>query len=74
MWKKNDDLSGLLSSPEAQALAGMLKGMDSDMLNKAASLASSGDTSGAQSVLAPLLQDPKIRELMKKLEEQNGGI
>lgn len=77
MWKKNDnfsqqDLSKLLASKEAMALAAMLQQMDTDTLNRAASLASQGNTTQAQQLLSPLMNDPKVRELITKMEEGNG--
>lgn len=77
MWKKNDDfsqqdISRLLASKEAMTLAAMLRQMDTDTLNRAASLASQGNTAQAQELLSPLMQDPKVRELLSKMEENNG--
>ena len=79
MWKKNEDfsqsdLSRLMATKEAMALASMIRQMDSDTLNRAASLASQGNTAQAQALLSPLLQDPKVRELISRMEAQNGGI
>lgn len=77
MWKKSDDfseadISRILASPQAQQLAAMLQQMDTDTLNKAASLAVQGDAAQAQQLLTPVLQDPKIQELIQKMGENNG--
>lgn len=77
MWKKSDDYSKediarLLKSPEAMQLAHMLRQMDVDALNRAASAASQGNTAQAQEALNPLLQDPKIKELLSKLGGNHG--
>lgn len=79
MWKKNenfsqDDISRFLATKEAMALAAMLRQMDGDTLSRAASLATQGNTSQAQELLSPLLNDPKVRELISRMEENNGGI
>lgn len=70
MWKNNDDLSQLMSSPQAKAIAGMLRGMDPELLKKAAALATSGDAAGAQ---AMLMGDEKLRAMMAQMEEKDGG-
>lgn len=79
MWKKSDDFSGealsqLLHSPQAQALARLLEQMDSDTLNRAASMASQGDTEGARKALSPVLEDGRVKQLLKDMEASNGGI
>lgn len=79
MWKKSDDFSGealsrLLHSPQAQALARLLEQMDSDTLNRAASMASQGDTEGARKALSPVLGDNRVKRLLEDMEESNGGI
>lgn len=79
MWKKSDEYSGealyrLLRSPQAQALARLLEQMDSDTLNRAASLASQGDTEGARKALSPVLEDGRVKHLLEDMEESNGGI
>lgn len=79
MWKKNEDfsqadISRILATKEAMALAAMLRQMDGDTLSRAASLTSQGNTAQAQALLSPLLQDPKVRELISRMEAQNGGI
>lgn len=77
MWKKSDDFSNadlarLLASPQAQALAQMLRQMDPNTLNKAASMAAQGNTQAAQAILSPLLEDPKIRNLIQNAEDLHG--
>lgn len=77
MWKKSNDFSGeelsrLLSSPQAQALARMLQQMDPKMLNRAAELAAQGDTLGAKDALQPILSDPNVQNLIQNKEESHG--
>lgn len=79
MWKKSDDFSGeafsrLLRSPQAQALARLLEQMDPDTLNRAASMASQGDTEGARKALSPVLEDGRVKRLLEDMEASNGGI
>ena len=77
MWKKNDDfsqpdISRLLATKEAMALAAMLRQMDTDTLSRAAALASQGNTAQARELLAPLMNDPKVRDLICRMEGSNG--
>ena len=77
MWKKSDDFSAadlakLMSSPQAQALAQLLQQMDAATLNQAAALASQGDAQGAKALLNPVLQDPKVKDLLQSREDCNG--
>lgn len=79
MWKKNDDfskedLSRLLNTPQAMALAAMLQKMDPNQLARAAEAAQAGDAQRAKQLLSPLMQDPKAADLLKQLEEKHGGI
>lgn len=79
MWKKNDDfskedLSRLLNSPQAMALAAMLQKMDPNQLAQAAQAAQAGDTGTAKQLLSPLMQDPKAAELLKQLGGKHGGF
>lgn len=77
MWKNSEDfskrdLARLLASPEAKALAAMLQQMDTDTLNKAAAAASQGNPEQAKELLSPLMGDPKVQELISRMEENNG--
>ena len=77
MRKKNDDfssqdLSRLLNSPQAMALAAMLQSADPSALSQAAAAANSGDLAGAKDLLSPLLQDPKIRALLNQIGGNHG--
>lgn len=79
MNEKNREFSSaafseLLKSKEAMALAGMLRQMDPQLLSRAASLAGSGQTEQAKQLLQPILEDQKVRQLLKKMEDSNGGI
>lgn len=79
MWEKNKDFSGemlsrLLRSPQAMALAKLLEQMDPDTLNRAASMASQGDTDAARKALSPVLEDGRVKRLLEDMEASNGGI
>lgn len=67
-----EDISRLLSTKEAMALASMLRQMDAATLSRAASLATQGNTAEAKSLLSPLIQDPKVQELIQRMEGGNG--
>ena len=68
------DLSRLLRSREAMALAAMLRQMDGQTLSRAASLAQSGRTAEAKQLLSPLMDDPKVQRLLRQMEGRHGGI
>lgn len=79
MWKKNNDfskeeLSRLLNSPEAMALAAMLQKMDPSTLNQAAAAATGGDGEKAKQLLSPLMQDPAVQKLLKGMGGNHGGV
>lgn len=60
----------LAQSNTGQQLMALLQKSGADVLSSAASKASNGDYTQAQSLLNQLLQDPKARALLKQLEEQ----
>lgn len=68
----SEDISRLLSTKEAMALASMLRQMDASTLSRAASLATQGNTADAKALLSPLIQDPKVQQLLRHMEENNG--
>lgn len=79
MWKKNDDFSSeeisrLLNSPQAMALASMLQKMDPNVLSQAANAAASGDGETAKALLSPLTRDPKVKELLDQMGGKHGGV
>ena len=79
MWKKNDDFSSedisrLLNSPQAMALAAMLQKMDPKLLSQAADAATRGDTEAAKKLLSPLMQDPKVNDLLGQMGGKHGGV
>lgn len=79
MWKKNndfssEDLSKLLNSPQAMALAAMLQKMDQNLLAQAANAAGSGDTETAKKLLSPLTEDPKVKDLLGQIGGKHGGV
>lgn len=72
MWKNNEDFSSLLSSKDAQALASLLRRMDPAILSRAAQAASGGNPEEARRLLGPVMEDPRIRELLEKMGGQHG--
>lgn len=77
MWKKSndfsaDDLQRLMASPQAQALAQILRQMDPNTLQQAASMAAQGNQEGAKAMLSPVLKDPKIQKLLQNGEDSHG--
>ena len=79
MWKKNDDFSSedisrLLNSPQAMALAAMLQKMDPNLLSQAADAATKGDTDTAKKLLSPLMQDPTVNDLLGQMGGKHGGV
>ena len=77
MWKKSDDfskedLSRLMASPQARALAQILQQMDQNTLNHAAAMAAQGDPEGAKAMLSSVLNDPQVRNLIQNMEEPHG--
>ena len=79
MWKKNNDfsseeLSKMLNSPQAMALAAMLQTMDPATLSQAAAAAGQGDPETAKKLLSPLLNDPKVKGLLSQMGGNHGGV
>ena len=72
MWKNNEDFSALLSSRDARMLASVLRRMDPDILSRAAQAASGGNPGEAQRLLGPVMEDPRVRELLEKMGGQYG--
>ena len=61
------DLFQLLNSPAGQQLVRFLSANGGNATQEAARRASSGDLTGAKESLAPLLEDPQFRALLKQL-------
>ena len=61
------DLAAMARSPAGQALFARLKQNNEDQLRKAMTLAASGDMNGAGAILAPLLSDPGIKQMIDRL-------
>lgn len=57
----------LLSSPSGKQLIDYLKTEGSSAAKAAASQANAGDMDAAKKTLAPLMQDPRFREILKQL-------
>ena len=64
------DLTALAKSPAGQALFTQLQQNNEAQLRRAMTLAASGDMAGAGAILAPLLSDPKIRQMVENLGGQ----
>lgn len=62
-----EDMAALASSPAGQQLMSLLRQSGGDQLQNAASRAAAGDITGARELLSPLLNDPRIRNLLKDL-------
>ena len=68
----SEDITKLLSSKEAAALAAILRNMDQTTLSKAAALAKQGNSEEAKRILNPVIQDPRVQNLLKQMEGRNG--
>lgn len=68
-----EQLRQLASSPAAQRLMAMLQREHSDAMNNAISGAQNGDLASVQRSLAAFLSDPKAKEMLKKLQEEQHG-
>ena len=65
-----NDLTALAKSPAGRDLYTQLMRSNEDALRRAMALAASGDMSGAGAILAPLLSDPRIRDMVGRLGGQ----
>ena len=65
-----NDLTALAQSPAGRELYTQLMRSNEDALRRAMALAASGDMSGAGAILAPLLTDPRIRDMVGRLGGQ----
>lgn len=66
-------LKQLASSPAAQRLMAMLQQEHSAAMDSAISGAQNGDMAAVQRSLAAFLSDPKAKEMLKKLQEEQHG-
>ena len=62
-----EDLAALARSPAGQQLFARLRQSNSHQLQRAMSLAASGDMAAAGAVLEPLMADPTIRAMVDRL-------
>ena len=62
------DAMALANSHAGKELARLLQQADGDALQKAAELAAAGEFRKAGASLAPLLESPEIRALLRQLE------
>ena len=62
------DAMALANSDAGRQLARLLRQADGEALQKAADLAAAGDFRKAGASLAPLLESPEIRALLRQLE------
>ena len=65
-----EDLTTLAKSAAGRELYAALQRSNQDALRRAMSLAASGDINGAGAILAPLLSDPGIRDMVTRLGGQ----
>ena len=68
-----EQLKALLSSPAAQNLMAMLSHEHTDVMQHALSDAQRGDMASAKAALQACLADPRTRQLLKKLQEEQHG-
>ena len=68
-----EQLRQIASSPAAQRLMTMLQQNHSATMDSAISGAQSGDMAAVQRALAAFMSDPKAKELLKKLQEEQHG-
>lgn len=66
-------LKQLASSPAAQRLMAMLQQEHSAAMDSAISGAQNGDMAAVQRSLAAFLSDPKAKEMLKKIQEEQHG-
>ena len=62
-----NDLAALAKSAAGRELYAQLRHSNEDALRRAMNLAASGDMNGAGAILAPLLSDPRIRDMVGRL-------
>ena len=65
-----DDLTALASSPAGQQLLTILRQSGGDGMQQAMRKAAAGDMAGAKELLTPILSDPQVQALLRRL----GGI
>lgn len=65
------DIARILGSAEGRQLMALLQRDGGGRLQTAVQAATAGDTEGAKAALAPLLEDPEARELLRKI---GGGL
>ena len=68
------DLARIMGQPETKALLERLRQLDSNTLRNAVQQAMQGNTSQAQQLLTPLMQDPQVQDLTEKMRGSHGGI
>lgn len=68
-----EQLRQIASSPAAQRLMAMLQQEHAAAVDSAISGAQSGDMAAVQRSLAAFMSDPKAKELLKKLQEEQHG-
>ncbi len=63
----------LAATPAGQQLVAFLRQQNSTALQQAAQQATTGNMGGAQQALSQLLGDPRVRELLTKIQEGSHG-
>mgnify|MGYP007069887733 CR=1 FL=1 len=66
---EQENIQKLLSSPQGKQLLRLLSRDGGTALRQAGAAVQSGDAAGAQSIMAPMLEDPQVQTLLKDLEQ-----
>ena len=68
-----EQVNAVLGSQEGKKLLTLLNRDGGALLRKAAEAVRSGDYSGAQALLSPLMQTPEAAELVQRINEKQGS-
>ena len=68
-----EQMKNLLSSPAARDLMAMLSREHTDSLQNALQDAQKGDVESAKAALQACMSDPRTRQFLKKLQEEQHG-
>ncbi len=62
----------LLKTPEGKQLLSLVKKADPRVMQQAMKAMQSGDSAKASTLLAPLIQDKEVKELLEKIQRDGG--
>ena len=68
-----EQIKSLLASPAARELMAMLSSRHTDSVQSALQDAQKGDMAKAKAALQACMADPRTRQLLKKLQEEQHG-